>query len=218
MALRASHLTKAHRMNGRQIELLALLLVALETDFRLSYIREYGVPADVNLVATGTGDISVLMATAFPVDMLIVMMAGEAHAVLFLDRFIRLESKIQYRWSLFSPPDSTDMPTPVQGLLHRRRASHARAVTGFALQLRKWRTFIALLTVLGFENIEYRIVRIFIMTFDTGVSAFFSKDARLHIFHGSRHPGCWGWGWFLLLLLLLRPAGRIKRKPKQKKQ
>jgi len=39
MALRAAHLAKAHRMNGGHKELLALLLVALETDFRLACIR-----------------------------------------------------------------------------------------------------------------------------------------------------------------------------------
>ena len=218
MTLGAAHLTKAHRMHRGHIKLLSLLLVALETDFRLGMIREYGIPGGMDLVATGTGDVTVLMATAFPGDMLVIMMAGQAHAVLLLDRFIRLESKIQYRWPRFPRPDSADMPPSIQCLLHGSRASHTRPVTGFALQLRKWRTLITLLAVLGLENIEYRVVCIFIMTFDAGVGAFFSKDAILHIFYGSRHPGCCGWGWFLLLLLLLRAVCRINRKPKQKNQ
>ena len=39
MALRAGHLAKAHRMNGGQKKLLALLSVAFETNFRLGYIH-----------------------------------------------------------------------------------------------------------------------------------------------------------------------------------
>ena len=216
MAFRAGHLTKAHRMHGRHIELFALLLVAFETDIRLGHIRENGIPSDMKLVTTGTGDIRTLVGAAFPADMLFVLMTGQAHAVLLFDRFIRLEPKIQYWRSLFSPSDLADMSSPIQGLLHHRRPGHTWSMTGLALQLRKRRTLIAFLTVFGLEDIKHRIVRIFIMSFDAGVSAFLGEGARLHVFSGSRRSGgcCWDWG-LLLLLFLLGSACRMEQNTHQ---
>ena len=88
MALGACHLTKTHRMHGGHEELLLLLLVALETNIRLGLIREDRISGDVDSVTTGTGNVTALMGTAFPCDMLVIMMAGQAHPVLLLDRFI----------------------------------------------------------------------------------------------------------------------------------
>lgn len=217
MALGAGHLAKAHWMHRGHKELLALLLVAFKTDIRLGLIREDRISGDVDSVATGTGNVSVLMATAFPCNMLVVMMAGQTHAVLLLDGFIRLEAKIQYWWPLLSRSNSADMPPPVQGLLHRRRTGHTRPMTGLALQLGKGRTLIALLAVFGLEDIEHRIVGIFIMTFDAGIGAFFCEGSLLHIFHGGGISGyrCWS---CLLLLLLFRRVCRIERKPTQENQ
>ena len=171
----AAHLTEAHRMHRGHIKLLALLLVTLETNIRLSCRREHRVLGDMYSVTTGTGNISILMGTAFPTDMLIVMMACQAHAVLLFDRFIRLESKIQYRGTLLTRSDSANMATPFQRLFHRSRTGYAWSMTGFTLELGKRRTFVPWLAVFGFENIEHWIIGIFIMTFDAGVSAFFRK-------------------------------------------
>ena len=122
------------------------------------HIRENGIPSDMNLVATGAGDVSTLVSAAFPADMLFVLMAGQAHTVLFLDGLIRLETKIQYRWSLLSRPHFADMSALIQCLLHRSGTRHTWSMTGLALQLRKRRTFIAFLTVFGLEDIKHRIV------------------------------------------------------------
>jgi len=217
MTLGAGHLPKANRMYRGHKKLLALFLVTFETDIRLGLIRKHRVTGSMNSVATGTGYVSVFMTTAFPVDMLIIMMAGQAHAVLLLDWFIRLETKIQYWRSLLSRPDFANMAPLIQGLLHRRRTGHTRAVAGFTLQLGKGRTFIALLSMFGFENIEDRIICIFIMTFDTGVGAFICEDSLLHIFHGGRRAGYGGWrGW--LLLLFLRPVCQTPCKATQENQ
>ena len=88
MTLGTGHLTEAHRMHRGHIKFLTLLFVAFETDIRLRLIRQHRVPRSMNSVTTGTGYVAVLMATAFPTDMLVVMMASQTHAVLFLYRLV----------------------------------------------------------------------------------------------------------------------------------
>lgn len=189
MTFGAGQLPKAYRVHRGQKEFLPLFLVTLEANIWLSISREHRVLGNMYSVTTGTGDICVLMTTTFPADMLIIMVAGEAHTILFLNWLIRLEAKIQYRWAFLTRPHSADMASPVQRFLHRRRTGHTWAVASFALQLGKRRALIPLLTVFGFKNIEHRVIGIFVMTFDAGVRAFVSEFTLEHVFHGCRWSG-----------------------------
>jgi len=142
-------------------------------------------------MATGTGDITALVVATFPgSNMLIVLVAGEAHAVLLLDGYIRRETKIHYRWPLLSRPHFPDMSALIQVLLRCGRASHTRPVTGLALQLGERRPLIALLPVFGLEDIEHGVFRVFVMALDAGISAFVREGASPQILHGSRGSGC----------------------------
>ena len=55
---------------------------------------------------------------------------------------------------------------------------NTRAMAGFTLQPGKGRAFIALLAMLGFEDIEDGVFFIFVMTFDAGVGAFVGEFTR----------------------------------------
>jgi hypothetical protein len=72
------------------------------------------------------------------------------------------------------------MPTPFHYFLNGFRSRDTGSVTGFALQAGKWRALVALLPVFGFEDIEYRVFVIFVMTLDAGVGAFLGVGAGLH--------------------------------------
>jgi len=167
----AIQLTKPHRMIRGFEKLGTLLQVALETYLRLSHPVEHGIMRRMDGVAVGTGYLGGLVWTSLPPDVVVILMAFETHAVLRLHRLVRFVAEIQDGRTLFTRLHLADVGACLLGCLHERHALDARPMTGFALQSGERRALISPHRMFGLEDVEDRILRILVVTLDTGVGA-----------------------------------------------
>ena len=88
VTIAAVHLAKAQRMRGGLGKLDALFLMTLKTHIGLGDLVEHGIMGRMDGVTIGTGNIAGFVRTALPVDVLVVLVALQAHAILDAHGFI----------------------------------------------------------------------------------------------------------------------------------
>jgi hypothetical protein len=122
MTAAAIHFAVSYGMGIRLHRLRALLLVAIEADFRLCCRAEYRVPLDVAAVTVRAGNRVHVMFAAVPGRTDIAQVAVHAVGILFRHRRAGVRAEQHYRRPFLSTPHSSGMIA-------------AGAVAGFTLQL-----------------------------------------------------------------------------------
>jgi hypothetical protein len=171
----ACHFPFAHGMVRTLVELCTLGLVTLIADFWLQITVQHRIVRDVNLMAAGASYVVEFVETAFPLDALVVFVAFETLAVLFLYRRPAVLAKAQYRGLGLLARDALRMFT-------------TRPVAGLALQARERCAFVSRHGMFGFEDREYGIIIILVMTLEAGICATLGVFTLLNGLH--RGPGC----------------------------
>ena len=138
VAVGAGHLLVANRMRRRTEYFRSHRLVAFQADLGLSTGDQYRILVNVNLVATGTGQIVALVNTAVPAAAGIVVVAIQTHLILHFDWGINVQTKIADRWTLLIATDTL-------------RVFSSGAMTTFALGLCHWAARICDHRMLGCE-------------------------------------------------------------------
>jgi hypothetical protein len=179
MAVAASDLTETHRMRVRLGKFGALTEVAGIADLGLCLYFEYRVWGGVQLVTTGAGNIGRLVRAAFPANMIVALVAVGTHTVLLRNRYLRCRAEGDNRGAFIAGPDAAGMTALFDHFGHRFRARDAGAVASLTLQAGKRRALVALLRVLCFEDIEYRVYVVLVVALDAGVSPFLGIGSRL---------------------------------------
>ena len=158
VAATAIHLALSHGMRVGLHRLRTLLLVTIETDFRLTIRCQHRVALRVAGVAIGAGDGVVVMRTAVPGKASVVLVAVRTVSVLLGDRCGRIRSEHYNRRSFLAAADTTGVVT-------------TGSVAGLALQLTvtKWRAWVARHRM---WRSEYGQCYLVVMAGKTGVGTF----------------------------------------------
>ncbi len=116
----------------------------------------------MHAVTTTAQHVRGLVGAAFPADTAVRLMAGLTLAVLFIDGRLGMFAERRHGRAFLSRPDAGGMIA-------------ARAMARFALTVSKRGAGIALACMRGLEDRQYRIFRVFVMAFQTGICTLWRK-------------------------------------------